>query len=106
MKNQVIYRHSAEAIVRQQRRIDEGRRTVLRSGNSGGQARDDQAAYVPANLGYREPRSNPAACRAPWYRAINWDVVFEWVCWAAFAACIAYLIIHDLFPFFMALRYE
>lgn len=46
-----------------------------------------------------EPRPNPGACRVAWYRAVNWHIVIEWACWAAFIGCVVYLGIFVFYPF-------
>jgi len=37
--------------------------------------------------------------KAPWYKAINLDTAFNWVCWAAVIGCLIYLGIFVFAPF-------
>ena len=85
MKNQVIYHHSAESIVRNHR-IAEMRRS-----------RHWEKEHPVVSV------SRPSSRVHRFIQAINWDVVFEWACWAAFAACIGYLLAHAFIPFFFGL---
>ncbi len=65
MRNQTIYHHSGEAIVRRHRNATR--------------------EFIPKSA-IRNPK-----WKLPWYHAINWTNVLNLVCWGLFAVCMVCL---------------
>ncbi len=44
--------------------------------------------------------------KAPWYRAINWNRIVNWGCWAALIACLVYLGIFFFWAFAVRIEWK
>ena len=44
--------------------------------------------------------------KAPWYKAIHWNKVINWGCWAALIGCLVYLGIFFFWPFAVRIEWK